>query len=308
MQLAAGAHVTVFDAEDRPHPNQIRAAWRAYRADPRLACVQAPLHIHNGDQGWIARQFDAEYAVHFGQALPLLVAVGGAIPLGGTSNHFRRDALESVMGWDPYNVTEDADIGFRLQAARWQIGLIAPPTAEEAPVRFDPDWLGQRTRWIKGHLMTLLVLTRDPLARVRELGLWRWACACGLMAGGMVSALLLMPFVAWTVLQLAAGRAVPAVDVVVAAAGLLAGMAGIAVAALRRRDPRLLRAIPLLPLYWALQLPAAILALVDLGDRPHHWIKTPHGHSLDAVRQARHLALQARRRPPRSHRRRTASD
>jgi hypothetical protein len=46
--------------------------------------------------------------------LPALDRLNLPIPLGGTSNHFRVSALKWLMAWDPFNVTEDADLGMRL--------------------------------------------------------------------------------------------------------------------------------------------------------------------------------------------------
>jgi hypothetical protein len=71
------------------------------------------------------------------------------LPLGGTSNHFRRSVLEKVGGWDPFNVTEDADIGFRLARFGYRSATIDLPTMEDAPVAIGP-WFRQRARWIKG--------------------------------------------------------------------------------------------------------------------------------------------------------------
>jgi cellulose synthase/poly-beta-1,6-N-acetylglucosamine synthase-like glycosyltransferase len=71
------------------------------------------------------------------------------IPLGGTSNHFRADALRHTGGWDPFNVTEDADLGMRLASYGYKIGVIDSTTWEEAPIGYT-QWLRQRTRWFKG--------------------------------------------------------------------------------------------------------------------------------------------------------------
>lgn len=108
LARARGEYVVVYDAEDRPHPQQLRAALAAFEdgcAD--LACVQAPLAIDNAKASWIASQFAAEYAIQFREMLPLLAHCKLPLPLGGTSNHFRTDALRAIGGWDPYNVCED---------------------------------------------------------------------------------------------------------------------------------------------------------------------------------------------------------
>jgi glycosyltransferase XagB len=90
LATARGDIVAVFDAEDRPSPDQPRAAVAAFAAGgDDLFAVQAPLAIHNGGDGWMQRQFEIEYAIHFRAWLPFLARLGAPLPLGGTSNYFR---------------------------------------------------------------------------------------------------------------------------------------------------------------------------------------------------------------------------
>ena len=118
LPFARGEFVTVYDAEDRPHPQQLREAFAVFaRSGPELACLQSALVVDNGDASWLTLLFAIEYAALFDGLLPALATLGMPLPLGGTSNHFRRVALEAVGGWDPFNVTEDADLGFRLAAS-----------------------------------------------------------------------------------------------------------------------------------------------------------------------------------------------
>lgn len=115
LQACVGEFVVLFDAEDKPNPRQLLEAWQRFQdRDASVACLQAPLDITNAGQAWIARMFAFEYAALFNGLLPWLSARGLLLPLGGTSNHFRRQALEAVGRWDPFNVTEDADLGVRL--------------------------------------------------------------------------------------------------------------------------------------------------------------------------------------------------
>lgn len=107
LERARSAFVVVYDAENRPHTQHLRAALAAFEDDAELACVQAPLVIDNANESWISRQFAAEYAIQFRQMLPLLAQLKLPLPLGSTSKHFRTDALRKVGGWDAYNVCED---------------------------------------------------------------------------------------------------------------------------------------------------------------------------------------------------------
>ena len=134
LPLAGGEFVALYDAEDHPHPKQLLRAWQKFRdSPPEVACVQAPLEIANRGAGIVARMFAFEYAALFRGMLPWLSANRLLLPLGGTSNHFRRAVLEEVGGWDPYNVTEDADLGMRLARFGYRTETIACPTYEVGP-------------------------------------------------------------------------------------------------------------------------------------------------------------------------------
>ena len=67
------------------------------------------------------------------------------------SPHIRRSALDEVGGWDSYNVTEDADLSFRLAAKGCSFGYVDFPTDEEA-VSDWRSWHYQRVRWMKGYM------------------------------------------------------------------------------------------------------------------------------------------------------------
>jgi cellulose synthase/poly-beta-1,6-N-acetylglucosamine synthase-like glycosyltransferase len=150
LPFARGSFIAIYDAEDRPEPGQLRGALEAFAAgDERLACVQARLTIDNTADSWLARLFTAEYAGLFDVFLPGLAAWRLPLPLGGSSNHFRASVLRAVGAWDPFNVTEDADLGIRLARFGYRTTVIRSTTYEEAPARFRP-WIRQRTRWFKG--------------------------------------------------------------------------------------------------------------------------------------------------------------
>lgn len=150
LPLTSGEFIVLYDAEDRPHPMQLLEAWERFRhSGPDLACLQAPLHISNRAAGVIPNMFGVEYAALFRRLLPWLSENRFMFPLGGTSNHFRREALEEVGGWDPYNVTEDADLGLRLARFGYRAETISSPTLEDGPEDFR-SWRLQRMRWFKG--------------------------------------------------------------------------------------------------------------------------------------------------------------
>jgi len=274
LASARGQFVAVFDAEDRPAPEQPRAAMSAFHAGGKtLAVVQAPLQIHNGTQGWIARQFQIEYAIHFRVWLPFLARLGLPLPLGGTSNYFRRDRLEAAGGWDAWNVTEDADIGLRLARLGGEARMIEPPTLEEAPSQLRP-WLRQRTRWIKGHLQTWLVLMRKPFTAAREIGVVRFMATQLTFGGALLASAVHAPLLIWFLAGVLFMGGIAPWHL-----GLFAtGYASVLFAAFAA-EPRGVRRWPALlsvPLYWPLQSWAMLCALIEMKVKPHFWAKTPH--------------------------------
>ena len=72
-------------------------------------------------------------------------------------------------GWDPYNVTEDADLGIRLHRAGYRTVVLDSTTLEEANSDF-VNWAKQRSRWYKGYLQTWLVHCAQPRRLWRDLG------------------------------------------------------------------------------------------------------------------------------------------
>jgi cellulose synthase/poly-beta-1,6-N-acetylglucosamine synthase-like glycosyltransferase len=288
LPFVRGRYVAVFDAEDRPEPQQLRIALAAFETgDRRLACVQARLTIDNTADNWITRLFTAEYAALFDVFLPGLAAWRMPLPLGGTSNHFHTATLRALGGWDPYNVTEDADLGIRLARAGYHTTLVQSSTYEEAPAGLGP-WVRQRTRWFKGYLQTWAVHMRNPVRLWRELGPGGFlvfqlviggavlaALVHGIFAGvlaGQIATGLLWSDKASVFEQVFAGLYVATLVTGYLLSALL-GFVGLSRRRLTRSAPWLL----LLPLYWLLLSFAAWRAVFQLIRSPYRWEKTEHG-------------------------------
>ncbi|MFN4287654.1 MAG: glycosyltransferase [Brevundimonas sp.] len=276
---ATGDLVTIFDAEDAPDPAQLReAAARFHASSPALACLQAPLRIriHQGS-GMVARQFAAEYAALFEASVPAFSRLGLPFALGGTSNHFRAAALRRVGAWDAWNVTEDADLGFRLWRFGYRMGVISAPTWESAPDGVHA-WLPQRTRWLKGYLQTLLVHTRHPA----QLG-WRGGAALLLGIGAALGsaalhALALLWFSTVSLVAMLSSVSPMAHPLAVSlfSIGALVSICGCAIGMRRAALPYRVRDALLAPAYWAMQSLALAHALIQMITAPFHWDKTPH--------------------------------
>jgi hypothetical protein len=280
LSQATGDLITVYDAEDAPDPGQLRQAAGRFAADAggRLACLQAPLRIRaRPGSGFLDRQFAVEYASLFEVTLPGMARLGLPFPLGGTSNHFRVDVLRGLGGWDAWNVTEDADLGFRLWRNGWRMGVISRPTWESAPGGLE-HWLPQRTRWLKGYMQTWGVHTRSPAG----LGLRGGLALVMSLGGALVSALLHGPSLAWiaaTVLTAAvAGLPPEAPKLALSAMVLGAAMACLSCAVGARRAGLRYGPIDMIsaPAYWSLLSLAVAHAAWRLVREPFAWDKTAH--------------------------------
>jgi glycosyltransferase XagB len=293
LPFCRGTIIGVYDAEDRPDPQQIRAVVQALAdAPPDVACVQGYLDFYNPTQNLLARCFTIEYAIWFRVLLHGVQRLRVPIPLGGTSVFFRRRALEAVGGWDAHNVTEDADLGMRLARFGYRCEMIRSVTLEEAnchPWR----WIGQRSRWLKGYALTWLTHMRSPRALLHDLG-WRGFLGFQvLFLGGMTSYLAIPLF--WFLLAAPAfganvWDALPPSLFALFIASMVAGQAVmISVAAVALHDcgrKKLLPWLLLLPYgYWPLGAVAAYRAVWEAIFRPFHWTKTQHGLATQGVEQ-----------------------
>jgi len=295
LPLARGEYLVIYDAEDRPERNQLRRAYGAFQSGPpHLATVQARLNIYNVGDSWLTRQFTLEYSALFDGLLPLLDQLRLPIPLGGTSNHFRVSALQWLSAWDPFNVTEDADLGTRLARNGYRCSVIGSTTYEEAPARFG-SWLCQRTRWLKGFVQTWTVHMRRPSALWRALGPSGFLAFQAMVGGTILSALVHPWFYALLAAEMLGGGflALPSgllglpfwgLSWFVLVAGYGAAMALAGIAARRRGLNRLTWQVALMPLYWLLVSVAAYRALWQFVTAPFKWEKTEHGTAAARLR------------------------
>jgi cellulose synthase/poly-beta-1,6-N-acetylglucosamine synthase-like glycosyltransferase len=288
LERARGEFCVIYDAEDRPEPRQLLKAVAAFRSVPEwVVCVQAELQYWNPYTNWLTRCFAAEYAMNFSLFLRGLDRFRLPIPLGGTSNHFRTEALLSLGGWDPYNVTEDADLGIRIARRGWGVRMMASITEEEANSR-PGNWLRQRSRWIKGYYQTWLVHMRSPARLLRELGPRRFLSLQATLGMATITTLLNPIFWALTVVYLFDGpaRISPLFSMPVLYLGVLAMLGGnllmvyiLMLGCMERGLLGAMRAQLALPVYWALMSAAAYKALYQLLNprRRHYWELTEHG-------------------------------
>ncbi len=283
---AKGKYVVIYDAEDIPEPDQLKKAIVAFqKGSANLMCVQAKLNYFNRDQNMLTRWFTTEYSMWFDLFLPGLDASGAPIPLGGTSNHFKTERLRELGAWDPYNVTEDADLGIRRFKAGGTTAVIDSTTYEEANSDVY-NWIRQRSRWVKGYIQTYLVHMRHPVRLWRAVGPHAFI-SFQLVVGGTFFGFLVNPIfwvltalwftVKWAFIE----QIFPGAIYYIGCFGLYFGnfaftylnVAG----CLRRGYDDMVKYALLSPLYWALMSVAAWKGFLQLFYAPSYWEKTNHG-------------------------------
>ncbi|MFW8634503.1 glycosyltransferase [Cribrihabitans pelagius] len=306
LDFCRGSLIGVWDAEDAPEPGQLREVARAFAAaPPQTACFQGVLDYYNPHANWIARCFTLEYASWFRIVLQGIARLGLVVPLGGTTMFIRRAVLEDLGGWDAHNVTEDADLGVRLCRAGYRTEMLASTTYEEANCRLWP-WIKQRSRWLKGFMITYLVHMRAPGRLLADLG-WRRFLGFQAFFLGTVGQFLFAPFL-WSFWLIAAGLPHPSAGLLppaflaLAALALVAfellGMAIAVTAAFVSGRPGLALWAPALLFYFPLGAVAVLKAAYELLACPFFWDKTAHGLPPPVKRRRRRFsAVRARLRP-----------
>jgi len=289
--FSKGEYLVIYDAEDRPDPDQLKKAVVAFRKNPpTMIYVQAALNYFNVYENYLTRMFTLEYSYWFDYMLPGLDRLKLPIPLGGTSNHFRTEALRHLGGWDPFNVTEDADLGIRASAEGYTVGVINSTTYEEANNE-RVNWIRQRSRWIKGYMQTTLVHTRDPIGLVRRIGLKNTLAFLMLIGGTPLTFLCTLPmwglYLFWLVTRTHALDALfPPALVLIGFFNLLIGNSLMIyinmLAVFKRRYYGLIPYALTNPFYWLfMHSVSSYKALYQLFTKPFFWEKTNHGISRE---------------------------
>lgn len=304
LARATGTYCVIYDAEDRPEPDQLLQAVATFKDASRdVVCLQARLAFWNGTSNWMTRFYWAEYITHFEWTSAGLAYFGIVPPLGGTSNHFITEYLREmaidpeylpfsdgyVGGWDPFNVTEDAELSAALAAYGHQVQMLDSVTWEEATARLKiAD--RQRRRWLKGYALTGLMYTRRPIRTARKMGLKNWFFFNLLMLGTPISLLLNPLFWGATVVYFATRTTVieQLFPLPLYYLGLLLMVIGnlvlfyqMVAACLKRGGYANVKFMLFLPAWWLFTSWSAYAMVFELAFRPHHWHKTEHGHDLE---------------------------
>jgi cellulose synthase/poly-beta-1,6-N-acetylglucosamine synthase-like glycosyltransferase len=285
LQRATGKYCVIYDAEDSPDPNQLKKAAMAFaQASNDITCLQSKLTFYNFNENVLTGWFTIEYSYWYDFYLEGLDRVNVPIPLGGTSNHFRIDQLRELGGWDPYNVTEDADLGIRIARRKLKTAMLNSYTYEEATLNAK-SWIKQRSRWYKGHTQTYLVHMRHPVKLLQELG-WKQFTLFQFTFGGSIFMPIINPilwvitgislFAPWLFISLFLFP-IQGLCIFNLIVGNSAYMLLYVASCIKQKRYRSLHLALTMPAYWVLISVASWRGLLQLITKPFYWEKTMHG-------------------------------
>jgi len=294
LNHAKGAYAVIYDAEDKPASDQLKKAFLAFQKtkEDNVVCVQAKLNFYNLHQNILTRLFTMEYSLWFDLILPGLQSIKAPLPLGGTSNHFRTEHLRYLKGWDPFNVTEDCDLGMRIAKLGFHTAIIDSTTMEEANSQVG-NWFRQRSRWIKGYMQTYLVHMRRPgefITDIKNPNIIFFQ----LTVGGKILSLFINPLmwvmtITYFVFRDTLGPIIESFYLTpvfyMAAFSLVIGnffyIYNYMIGCAKREQWDIIKYAFLVPFYWLMISMAAWKALIQLIYKPHYWEKTVHGFHLE---------------------------
>ncbi|MBV9667194.1 MAG: glycosyltransferase [Nitrososphaeraceae archaeon] len=309
LSNARGSIVTIYDAEDRPEPDQLRKVAVYMLKHPEVACAQARLSFYNSDQSLLTKLFSIEYIEHFLILLPALYSLKKVVLLGGTSNFIRIEVIRNLKGWKTDNVTEDADLGVRLARLGYNVVPINSTTWEEATPKLYP-WIRQRTRWNKGFLYTWSKHFKNPMRLIHDIGFsstlflfyyliapltyfisiigWILFIAYWINFVGIIST---EPLAGWIQDAYTANSLVFYASILSFIFGIVYDPFVAAEALFKQGDSYSLKKVKyvfLMPFYLYLQILPSILAIIELFIKPKHWRKTYHGFSVKTNEEEEH--------------------
>jgi cellulose synthase/poly-beta-1,6-N-acetylglucosamine synthase-like glycosyltransferase len=203
--------------------------------------------------------------------------------------------LRRLGSWDPYNVTEDADLGIRLYRSGRKTGMLNSYTYEEAN-KNTWNWIRQRSRWCKGHMQTYLVQMRHPRTMIRKMR-WKKFILFQLTFGGNIILPLINPLL-WTVTLLtllspglfnflSSSPWLVFINTFNLIAGNLLHISLYLRTVLTEKRFSFIPVALTMPVYWILVSVGAWRGTIQLMTRPHYWEKTMHGisttHNLTTI-------------------------
>jgi glycosyltransferase XagB len=280
LKYTKGEYITIYDAEDKPEKYQLKKVINKFAEYPKeYICMQASLNYYNKTENLLTKCFSVEYSLWFDFTIRALEKLGLFFPLGGTSNHFKRDKLLEIGGWDAYNVTEDADLGVRIARQGYKIGIVNSITNEECPIHLT-NWLRQRSRWIKGFIQTYCVHMQNPKKLFQDLR-WQNFIIFQIFVGMSSIFFISLPIILFfNFLEINYLNFLSKLNFYLMLYGMLLSFC---LVIYKNKLFKIASIIIFFPFYWFLHSIASLKALLQIIAKPFYWEKTEHGVSKTII-------------------------
>ena len=154
FKLAKGEAILVFDADATVDPDFLTKMIP--HLEPKdVGAVQARKVIRNKNQNLLTRCQNNEYTMdaHFQVSRD---SVKGAVELRGNGELIKRQALESINGWNNYTIVDDLDMSTRLHIKGWDIRFCLDAVVYEEGISYIKPLFRQRRRWLEGTIRRYL--------------------------------------------------------------------------------------------------------------------------------------------------------
>ena len=154
LKLAKGEAILVFDADARVEADFLNLMIpKLEPAD--VGAVQAQKVIINAKQNFLTQCQFNEYILDSHLQIGR-DAVRGAVELRGNGELIKRQAIESINGWNEETIVDDLDMSTRLHIKGWDIRFCSEAKVYEEGVITFGALIKQRRRWVEGSIRRYL--------------------------------------------------------------------------------------------------------------------------------------------------------
>jgi len=154
ISIATGKFVATMDADSVVEPNIFMKVLPHFE-NKKTAAVTVSVAVKN-PKTFLHKIFDLEYIVGLSLFLKLFSLVDAVFVTPGPFSIYRTSAIKEIGGFDENNITEDLEIAYRLQKARYKIdNCLDAKVYTIIPPKFK-DLCIQRKRWYSGAIQTLM--------------------------------------------------------------------------------------------------------------------------------------------------------
>jgi len=284
IKHAKGDIIAMFDADNVPEQDILLRVVQ-YFEDQSVAAVQGTTRSINADENVLTKFVSYEEAVRFEVLLRGKDVLNLFVPLTGSCQFIRRNAIEEVGKWDETSLSEDTDMSVRLMEKGYNIRY-APDVQswQENPSNLT-QLVKQRTRWFRG-CMEVAVRYGSLITRLDRKSI----DAEFTLAGPYMLALCLIGYFMAILTFFVPIRPDPIFTIMAQFLSLLTAITllitgiGLIYLAKPRKMANLL-CLPFIYVYWSAQTFMASYALIQIIlKRPRKWTKTVRTGATDALK------------------------